>query len=323
MGARSIGWLFIDEAGQAIPQAAVGALWRARRAMVVGDPLQIEPVFTVPTRLLNTLALHSPHTARGQYSPARTSVQRLADDANPYGTLVPVDADKALWVGSPLRVHRRCADPMFSIANRIAYHGKMVFGLESREPPEGGLNLGRSAWINVPGKTKLKQVVDRQIEVVITVVTSLYAKNGTLPGLYVISPFKAVKNELRHRLQEVEWHVRTGGGGPPRKTWWKWCRDRIGTVHTFQGKEEKVVILVLGADIDSQGAANWAASKPNLLNVALTRAQHRFFVIGDVALWGGLQYFNQALPLLEKSTAEAWLARCASTAARADEDGFG
>ncbi len=50
--------------------------------------------------------------------------------------------------------------------------------------------------------------------------------------------------------------------------------ERVGTVHPFQGKEEKLVIFVLGAT-NSAGAATWASSKPNLLNFALIRAKKR------------------------------------------------
>jgi hypothetical protein len=309
MGPGSIGWLFIDEAGQAVPQAAVGALWRARRAMVVGDPLQIEPVFTVPTRLINALADLSPHTSDGQYSPARVSVQRLADDANPFGTYVPVEGAAPLWIGSPLRVHRRCTDPMFSIANRIAYEDKMVFGLESREPSNDEFNLGPSAWVDVRGKTSERQVVPAQVDVVAELIVRLYAVSGQLPPLYVISPFKAIKGAVARRLKGIDWRAVTRDV-PAKKAWDQWCRDRIGTVHTFQGKEESIVIFVLGADHDSVGSATWAASKPNLLNVAVTRAQHRIFIVGDVSLWGGMKHFGEAFSQLKTPiTAEQWLGR--------------
>ncbi len=127
--AGSIGWVFIDEAGQAVPQAAVGALLRARRAMVIGDPQQIEPVFTLPSVLIGAASALSLHTAAGQYSPNRVSVQMLADAANRYGTTLQDEEADGLWIGSPLRVHRRCIDPMFSLANQIAYQNKMIFGL--------------------------------------------------------------------------------------------------------------------------------------------------------------------------------------------------
>lgn len=45
---NSLGWLLIDEARQALPQAAVGAIMSTKRAIVTDDPLQIEPVVTLP-----------------------------------------------------------------------------------------------------------------------------------------------------------------------------------------------------------------------------------------------------------------------------------
>jgi len=298
MGPGSIGWLFIDEAGQAVPQAAVGALWRARRAMVVGDPLQIEPVFTVPSRLIDALAELSAHTSDKRCAPTMTSAQQLADAANPFGTAVPVEGAPPLWIGSPLRVHRRCLDPMFSIANRIAYHGKMVYGLSERTPSSDPLRLGSSAWIDVPGKTAGKQVVPEQVEIVAKLVVQLYRASGGLPPLYVISPFKAIKRALQDRLRSIDWQAEAGERAPSKKAWGSWCKERIGTVHTFQGKEESVVVFVLGADHDSAGSAKWAAAKPNLLNVAVTRAQNRIFVLGDASLWGDMSHFSEAMAQL-------------------------
>ncbi|WP_317204591.1 DEAD/DEAH box helicase [Janthinobacterium sp.] len=310
MEAESIGWLFIDEAGQALPQAAVGALWRARRAIVVGDPLQIEPVFTVPAQLVRTLSAHSPHTRDGAYAPDKVSVQRLADAANPYGTLVAGADAGGLWIGSPLRVHRRCAEPMFSLSNGIAYGGKMVYGMARRAPPAKAPGLGESAWIDVAGRATFKQVVPQQVELVAQVLRGLYRRDGALPALYIISPFKAVKDAVRKRLLEMGWDG--AQQAPERKQLAQWCRERIGTVHTFQGKEQGMVLMVLGADQAGAGAAAWAAAKPNLLNVALTRAEHYFYIIGEAALWGAQPHFAAAHAALPQVDAAAFRAQAES-----------
>lgn len=306
----SIGWVFIDEAGQAVPQAAVGALLRARRVMVIGDPQQIEPVFTLPSALITATSALSPHTATGQYSPNRASVQMLADAANRYGTMLSGEEADGLWIGSPLRVHRRCTDPMFSLANQIAYQNKMVFGLEERRPASDAPPFyGDSAWIDIKGRVSGKQVVGEQTGFIADVLIATYRRDGILPDLYVISPFKEVKNQLRQALAHAAWIDPDGNmrASPPKLS--RWLKERIGTVHSFQGKEEDIVFMVLGADAAHSGAAAWAAAKPNLLNVALTRAKRRFYIVGDRTLWGTLPYFRETASALKTIQAAEFLAR--------------
>ncbi len=304
LGSGALGWLFIDEAGQAVPQAAAGAIWRCQRTVVVGDPRQIEPVFTVPYRLVTALARQAGLPADAPVMPHRTSVQQLADADSRDGAWVGAHDGQRQWIGSPLRVHRRCVKEIFDLANSIAYEGRMVYGLRSEGPPPGTLDLGASAWVRVAGDTTVRQVVPAQLDCVMQALVRLTACSGALPPLYIITPFKAVKAALKAQVRDVALWRRlwTGGGQPPsRRALERWAGERIGTFHTFQGKEESIVWLVLGCSAANAGGASWVSGKPNLLNVGLTRARHRVFVIGDPAVWAGKRYFSTvaaALPVI-------------------------
>lgn len=306
--AASLGWLFIDEAGQAVPQAAVGAMFRAQRAVVIGDPLQIEPVFTLPSRFISAIAELSPYTAQGSYSPHRTSVQELADKANRFGVFLGREDDDPLWVGSPLRVHRRCIDPMFSWSNSIAYQDKMVFGLSNRVEPDQPPIAHESTWIDIRGPVGNRQEVVEQTKFVAELLVALYRRDWKLPNLYLISPFKAIKSGMTRRIIDSVWVEEGQGVRPPAQSELeKWCKERVGTVHTFQGKEEDSVLFVLGADARHASSANWACAKPNIVNVALTRARRRFYVVGDRAVWGGLRPFLWAVDQLPTTSADDFL----------------
>jgi hypothetical protein len=121
---ESIGWLFVDEAGQALPQAAVGALLRTQRAVIVGDPIQIEPIVVLPDTLTNSLCRQF-GVDPDYYSAPIASVQTLADAASSYVSEFQTNIGSRT-VGVPLLVHRRCSEPMFSLSNTIAYSGLMV-----------------------------------------------------------------------------------------------------------------------------------------------------------------------------------------------------
>ena len=65
-----------------------------------------------------------------------------------------------------------------------------------------------------------------------------------------------------------------------------WLKDNCGTIHTFQGKEASEVLLVLGCDSQKgMPAARWVGQKPNIINVAVSRAKFRIGVIGCYNLW--------------------------------------
>jgi superfamily I DNA and/or RNA helicase len=67
-----------------------------------------------------------------------------------------------------------------------------------------------------------------------------------------------------------------------------WAYEQIGTVHTFQGREAEAVIFLLGAPNEAQNSAqSWAGDPPNIVNVAVTRAKRRLYVVGNRQLWQG------------------------------------
>lgn len=285
LGPGSIPWLFIDEAGQAVPQAAAGALWRCKRAVVVGDPFQIEPVVTTPDAIIKELGNH--FDLKWEQMDSTLSVQRMTDRVNRYGWTMNDD-----WVGSPLRVHRRCTDPMFSIANEIAYAGMMY----NSTPSASTKLLMETAFVDVRGNVEAgcRHYVTAQGEVIRKMILDEIDRQQALPDLFVISPFSEIPSKLRSELEKP---LKAAVANLPQQMNDKkvndWLDTHIGTVHTFQGKQAEGVILCLGLDSTKEGAAQWAASKPNLLNVALTRAKLRFVAVGDGQIWLGKPYFRE------------------------------
>jgi superfamily I DNA and/or RNA helicase len=291
LGQEQLGWLLIDEAGQAVPQAAIGAIWRARRAVVIGDPLQIEPVVTVPPKLIKAIFAEFGVSSEGWAAPYM-SAQTLADRVSWFGTNIHTK-DGDIWVGSPLRVHRRCEEPMFSISNYIAYDGLMVYGTPRAESAIGDI-LGSSVWIDVAGDAEGKWS-PAEGAVALALLNRILDSGIRDPDIFFITPFRIVSQKLRELFRRDS---QIAGRLPENP--WSWTSSRVGTIHTFQGKEAEAVVLVLGAPMDfSAGARQWAGHPPNLLNVAVTRAKRRVYVIGNRAMWmnaGSFTHLAQNLP---------------------------
>ncbi|AQU84140.1 MULTISPECIES: C-terminal helicase domain-containing protein [unclassified Halomonas] len=261
LGRESLGWLLVDEGGQAAPQQAAGALWRAKSALVVGDPLQLTPVVTVPDRLQGSLA--ESLDVSMAWLPGSTSAQTLADQASIYGSIIGTT-----WVGAPLLVHRRCDSPMFEICNEVAYDNAMVHGKPTSESP-----LFESAWIDVPPEQADGHWIPGEGHAAKALIEQLIAQEVSTKDIFLISPFRTVVKKLHHLAA-------------------RYPGVKAGTIHTVQGKEANVVILVLGGNPQKAGAKDWASATPNLLNVAVSRAKLRLFVVGAREGWARYAYFG-------------------------------
>lgn len=303
VGREDLAWVLIDEAGQATPQACVGALWRAKRAVIVGDPIQLEPVVGMPEELVKPLQNRC--GAKDDYIPPMASVQTMADVSNQYGTLIRREGDPVpQWLGSPLVVHRRCLDPMFSLANAIAYNGAMVYGTKPQGP---GHPEECSQWIHVPAREPegdghwISAQGSRALQEVKRLAGQHPLDEEGHPKVYVISPFKTVSNKMRELLRrELRWSNKD-------------VERLCGTVHTFQGKEADDVIFLLGGNPTKPGVINfYAGAKPNLVNVAVTRAKRRLFVIGDRHFWTDRNdskgYYKRLGEFLDEHVGEASIA---------------
>jgi hypothetical protein len=274
---EAFGWLLVDEAGQAVPQAVVGAMMRTKRAIVVGDPLQIEPVTSLPTSLAEAICTEF-GVDPAKWNAPDASVQTVADATAVLGAKFEREVG-SIRVGFPLLVHRRCADPMFSLSNAVAYSHLMVHAKPENHSTIRDV-LGPSHWIDVIGGRTDDKWSEAEGEAAIHILRQLAEANILEIDIYLISPFRVVAQRLRERVQSSGLLQRWTNDP------WKWTRERIGTVHTVQGREADTVVFVLGAPLPAQrGARAWAGSKPNILNVAATRAKENIYVIGNQGLW--------------------------------------
>src|SRR3546814_5260326 len=84
-------------------------------------------------------------------------------------------------------------------------------------------------------------------ELVVSLLKKIAAAGITDPDIFIITPFRIVAQEMKRRLE------REGAlFAALRVKVDEWVDNRVGTIHTVQGREADTVILVLGAPNSSQ-----------------------------------------------------------------------
>lgn len=251
----------VDEAGMIPLHQTFPLLVRSRKAIIVGDPLQIEPVISLSDQRRDDY-YQTAFLDRGlteidyhRYSPeeehSATSYHRAAGATGE-------DNDKGQ--GICLIEHYRCQPSIIEYCNAIA-----KYGLEVKTEPVTSLLNSHLVAYHVEGNIS-KNVNDEEILAVIDVIHHLQKQGYSLQDIGVISPFNVHAMALREELTQKF-------SGLDKKS--------VGTIHTFQGSEKKVIILSTKV-CGRQDNVNWLNKRPNLLNVAVSRAKELFILVGNL-----------------------------------------
>lgn len=276
--------LIVDEAGQVLPEVAAPSFALARRALVIGDTRQIEPIWSIPAAVDIGNLLSAGLLARDQVdddyanfcnsgrSSANGSVMAIAQSTSRY------HYDRDLDRGIYLFEHRRCYDSIIDYCNALCYKGKLQ---PRRGPkPQGGLpGLG---YLHVDGLCQQRQggsrhnlleaqTIARWIQANAVELTTRYNK-PLWEILGVITPFGAQTQAIVQACAALG--IRTGKGEGELT---------VGTVHSFQGAERAVVIF--SAVYSKHADGEFIDRRDSMLNVAVSRAKDSFLVFGDMDLF--------------------------------------
>ncbi|QLE60001.1 ATP-binding protein [Nostoc sp. TCL26-01] len=256
--------VIVDEAGQIPPHQVFPVLVRCNRALIVGDPLQLEPVVNLSDqkkdeyRSKSFLEQGLTDVDYDRYSPTASTAYHRAAGAS--GQIQDIGQ------GIILKYHYRCVPVIADFCDRLCNYGMII----KTEPKASRLGTNLIAC-NVEGKLE-NNVNWAEVDAVETLIEELLAAGYRLNPtdseneIGVISPYRSQANALTQRL---------------RSRWTDFSKQSIGTVHTFQGGQKSVIIFST-RQCQASYSLWFINRRPNLLNVAVSRARELFILVGNL-----------------------------------------
>ncbi len=303
--------LIVDEAGQCSPEIASASFSLAKQAIVVGDEMQIPPVYNIDIYKDLSVANKTKVIINDDIcsffesgiSASQGNIMRMAKNACNYKSN---DFDRGLFLSE----HRRCYDNIISYCNDLVYNGQLI---PMRNKDEINADKTRvldetiyplMGYYNIPTETSTQMTngtsrynkeeadgIAKWLNENFDNISNQY-KNKDMDIdmgniIAVITPFKAQVSVIRQSLKTYAS---------------KFYRNiSVGTVHTFQGAERKVIIFstVYGA----RDNCKFIDNNKNLMNVAVSRAKDAFWVFGSIKCLSNKDE-NNASGLLNKFISE-------------------
>lgn len=288
---EEIDLLIVDEAGQALPEVSGASFAFAKKAIVVGDTDQIEPVWSVPAGvdrsnleafdLLKDEKHYDEFWLESGLMASNGNIMRIAQRQTAYHQF------KELQRGLYLTEHRRCYDNIISYCNDLIYQGVLE---AKRGNPKKKVPWGEMSFIKVTSPSErfggsrgnvgeAEAIANWLTDNFESIVAYARLQDDTLmhvedavvfqKSIGVVTPFSKQAQLIRQKSKNHNLPSFT-----------------VGTVHSFQGDEKLVVLFSSVYGINDKNIGKFYDTKPNMLNVAVSRAKDSFIVFGDPNVFG-------------------------------------
>ncbi|MCS7158044.1 MAG: AAA domain-containing protein [Blastocatellia bacterium] len=248
--------LIVDEASSCDPASLLPLLYRARRAVIVGDPKQLDHVTRERWKRIASV----PHlrSVGGKRIEASFGVSAFA-------LMHQLLDGETFWLAD----HFRCPPPIIAFANETFYGGRLrIHTVEQESQPilvrrVTGPHRTHGVTRSLTNQAQIQEALAILVE---------WAERYPEQSLGLVAPYRAFVDNVLERLQNDQ------ALDQLRKK-----RDEqqliIGTAHRFQGSEvDYLVFATVAGDNATDQHRQWIES-PNLFNVAITRARRQLLIL--------------------------------------------
>lgn len=268
LSSELVDMVVIDEASQCDIASAIPLIYRAKRAIVIGDAKQLIHISELPKtddqQLQRRLGLTAGEDQRFLYS-----LNSLFDL---FSTLI---GSGAKYVH--LLDHYRSRSEIIEYSNSQFYQKNLSVWTDYRDLKTSG--LGKAvAWHDVVGEVVRPSAGSAcnhsEAESVCTLISKILEHPGILttkPSIGVVTPFREQANIIRRLMQQST-----------KASSLNAIEFAVDTAHKFQGDEKDIMIFspVVSRRIPER-TLGFLSSTANLFNVAITRARSELHVVGD------------------------------------------
>ncbi|WP_207000849.1 AAA domain-containing protein [Trinickia mobilis] len=268
-------WVIVDEAARSSPTELAVAMQAGRRVLLVGDQNQLPPTYTPDFEREMAAQLGRPNTSMHAFNDFARAFK------SPYGK----------QTGRTLLTQYRMTPTIGDLISNCFYDRKLQHGRTDVEHSYHFLpsyirheltwldtsDQGADAYEQrVQGSESLlnESEAGAILKLLQRVATSVEREPETISeeiSIGVICMYAGQRDLLQDRFSSADW------ASPIRNL------VRIGTVDSYQGKENSIILLSLVRNNHERqdGFLRW----PERVNVALSRAMDRLIIVGACSMW--------------------------------------